>query len=347
MTSKEIPIRHVANERRMAAWLFLCAAMVFVMVVLGGTTRLSNAGLSIVEWQPLIGALPPMSEAEWEKTFAKYRSFPEYQKRNAGMTLAEFKPIFWLEYFHRLWGRIIGVVFIVPFLYFWFRGGIRKGLVPKLLGIFLLGGLQGWLGWYMVESGLVDRPDVSPYRLAAHLGLALLIFALLFRLGLRLFHPPEVSGSAKLFRGSVRGMLALVFLTAIAGAFVAGTDAGFAYNTFPRMGEGFVPKDYWALEPAWRNFFENIPSVQFNHRLLGITTFLGIGTLWLASWKTTLSERACSVLSLLFGVAILQASLGIATLLLVVPLPLGVAHQAGAVLLFACTLWMDYEIGNA
>ncbi len=344
MTTRETPIRHTAHERQLVTWLFLCAGFVFVMILLGGTTRLSHAGLSIVEWKPLVSILPPLSETEWKEVFAKYQSFPEYQKRNADMALAEFKPIFWLEYLHRLWGRLIGIVFLFPFLYFWFRGAIDRRLVPKLLGVFLLGALQGWLGWYMVKSGLVDRPDVSPYRLAAHLALALFIFALLFRLGLGLLHPPKSTGPAALFRGATRGMLLLIFLTAIAGAFVAGTDAGLTYNTFPRMGAGFIPEDYWALEPGWRNFFENIASVQFNHRLLGIASLLGVGVLWLVSWQTTLSKRACSAFTFLFGIAILQVGLGIATLLLVVPLPLGVAHQAGAVLLFTLALWADYEI---
>lgn len=341
--TREIPIRPPSHGRQVAIWLFLCAGLVFVMVLLGGTTRLSNAGLSIVEWKPLTGILPPLSEAEWQAVFAQYRAFPEYEMRHIGMTLAEFKSIFWLEYLHRLWGRFIGAVFFFPFLYFWLRGALDRKLAARLLGVFLLGAFQGWLGWYMVQSGLVERPDVSPYRLAAHLGLASIVFALLFRLGLSCRPTAAGKRPPSLFGAATNGTVALVFLTILAGAFVAGIDAGLTYNTFPRMGEGFAPDGYWALEPAWRNFFENIPSVQFNHRLLGGFTFLWVVALWLASWRATVSKRARLALGLLLAMAALQAGLGIATLLHAVPLPLGVAHQAGALLLFTLALWAGDE----
>jgi len=344
MITKEITIQHTPHARKLTIWLFLCTGFVFVMILLGGITRLSHAGLSIVEWKPLLGILPPLSETDWNEVFVKYQSFPEYQKRNVGMTLAEFQPIFWLEYIHRLWGRLIGVVFLLPFLYFWYCGTINRRLAQKLLGVFFLGALQGYLGWYMVKSGLGDRPDVSPYRLAAHFALALFIFALLFRLSLGLLYPSKDACPLAFFRCVTRGVLLLIFFTAIAGSFVAGIDAGLTYNTFPRMGDGFIPEDYWALEPPWRNFFENIASVQFNHRLLGIASLLGAGALWLASFRTTLSRRACLVFTCLFGITILQVALGIATLLLIVPLPLGIAHQAGAILIFTFALWADYEI---
>jgi len=348
MATKKMPIRNLAHERQLAIWLLLCAGLVFVMVLLGGATRLSHAGLSMVEWKPLIGILPPMTETEWHTTFAKYQAFPEYQQRNFGMSLGEFKAIFWLEYVHRLWGRLIGIAFLLPFLYFWFRGAIDRRHVPKLAGVFCLGALQGWLGWYMVQSGLVDRPDVSAYRLAAHLGLALLIYGALLRLALGFLHVPQnAAAPPPVFQNAARAVLGLVFLTVLAGAFVAGTDAGLTYNTFPRMGEGFVPAGYWALDPAWRNFFENIPSVQFNHRVLGIASATSIGLLWLCAWRTTLSKRACTALTWLFVAAIAQVGLGIATLLLVVPVPLGVAHQAGALLLFGLALWTDKEMRPA
>lgn len=340
---RKTTIRNATSERQIAIWLFLCAGLVFFMVLLGGTTRLSQAGLSIVEWKPLIGILPPLSETQWDESFTRYQAFPEYQKRNAGMTLGEFKGIFWLEYLHRLWGRVIGVVFLFPFLYFWFRGAVDRTQIPKLLGVFFLGALQGWLGWFMVQSGLVDRPDVSAYRLAAHLTLALLIYGSLIRLGLGFLKLPAAITTPQLLCNASRAILGLVFLTIIAGAFVAGTDAGLTYNTFPRMGAGFVPEGYWALEPGWRNFFENIPSVQFNHRLLGILSLVSIAALWLCSWRATLSKRACTALTFLFAMSLVQVGLGIATLLLVVPLALGVAHQAGALLLFTFALWADKE----
>ncbi len=342
-----IPVQNAARERPLAIWLFLCAGLVFIMVILGGATRLNQAGLSMVEWQPLMGILPPLSEPEWQETFTAYQNFPEYQKRNFGMTLGEFQGIFWLEYVHRLWGRLIGAAFFFPFLYFWFRGRINAQHLPRLLGVFSLGALQGWLGWYMVQSGLVDSPDVSPYRLAAHLTLALCIYALLFRIGLGFLHLPKGTLPRALFQTIARSLLGVVALTVIAGAFVAGTDAGLTYNTFPRMGAGLVPEDYWALEPAWRNFFENIPSVQFNHRLLGIFSLVSIGAVWLFSWRETLSKRACTALTLLCIMTVLQVGLGIATLLLVVPVPLGVAHQAGALLLLTLALWTDQEMRPA
>ena len=239
------------------------------MVVVGGVTRLTHSGLSIVEWQPIVGTLPPLSEAEWQQTFEKYQLTPEYRQVNQGMTLAGFKGIFWWEYFHRLLGRLIGVVFLVPLLWFIARRDIPPGYAWKLFGIFVLGGLQGAMGWYMVQSGLVDDPRVSQFRLTAHLGLALAIFAAMFWVGLSLVHPRHAtlaSAPQRSVRAWAIGVAALVFVMALSGGFVAGIRAGFAYNTFPLMNGHLIPPEIFMLEPWWRNFFWNMATVQFDHR---------------------------------------------------------------------------------
>ncbi len=333
--------RH-AGSRGVAAWLFACCALVFVIVVVGGVTRLTRSGLSIVEWQPIVGALPPLSESDWQQAFAQYQLTPEYKKVNQGMTLDAFKGIFWWEYFHRLLGRLVGVVFLVPLLWFIARRRIPPGQAWKLFGIFLLGGLQGAMGWYMVQSGLVDDPRVSQFRLTAHLGLALAIFAAMFWSGLSLVHPRRAAPTSVPHR-SVRawaiGIAALIFVMALSGGFVAGIRAGSAYNTFPLMNGHLVPPEIFMLEPWWRNFFWNMATVQFDHRVLAWLIAVLVPALW---WKlrTTdgLPSRARWGGHLLVALVAAQIVLGIAALLLVVPIPLAAAHQAGAVLVLAAAL---------
>jgi heme a synthase len=326
----------VEAERPIALWLLACCAMIFVMVVLGGITRLTESGLAITEWQPVTGVLPPLNEAQWADEFDKYKAIPQYHALHNDMTLVEFKTIFFWEYVHRLWGRLIGVVFALPFCYFLLRGRISRAVAPRLAGLFLLGALQGALGWYMVESGLAERVEVSQYRLAAHLLAAALIYAALLWVALDLLrpHPPAERDprQAVLSRG-IGAVLGLVLLTLVAGAFVAGLRAGAIYNTFPLMGARLAPGEYWQLAPAWRNWFENAAAVQFDHRLLAETTWLVVAALWFYGLRLTLVPPARLALHALFAVATLQAGLGIATLLLVVPLPLAVTHQAGAMLL--------------
>jgi cytochrome c oxidase assembly protein subunit 15 len=325
-----------------AAWLFVCCALVFAMVIVGGVTRLTHSGLSIVEWQPIVGTLPPLSEAEWQLTFEKYRATPEYRQVNQGMTLAGFKGIFWWEYFHRLLGRLIGVVFLVPLLWFMTRRAIPPGYAWKLVGIFLLGGLQGAMGWYMVQSGLVDDPQVSQFRLTAHLGLALAIFAAMFWVGLSLVHPRHatlIAAPQRCVRAWATGVAALVFVMALSGGFVAGIRAGFAYNTFPLMNGHLVPPEIFMIEPWWRNFFWNMATVQFDHRAIAWLLAVVVPLLW---WKlrTTsgLPSRARWGGHLLVALVAAQIALGIATLLYVVPIPLAAAHQACAVLVLAAAL---------
>ena len=333
---------HRGTHRPVASWLFACCALVFAMVVVGGVTRLTHSGLSIVEWQPIVGALPPLSDAQWQETFAKYQQTPEFRLVNHAMTLPEFKGIFWWEYFHRLLGRAIGVVFLIPLVVFALRRRIPEGCGWRLLGIFALGGLQGAMGWYMVKSGLVDDPRVSQFRLTAHLGLALLIFAAMWWTGLSLVDPARVEPKSAPVRAASRfaaAVAALVFVMALTGGFVAGIRAGFAYNTFPLMNGSLVPPEIFMIEPWWRNFFWNMATVQFDHRLLAWALAFLVPALW---WKlrTTagIPDRARGGGNLLLVLLALQVALGIATLLLVVPVPLAAAHQAGAVLVFAAAL---------
>jgi cytochrome c oxidase assembly protein subunit 15 len=326
------------SHRAVAAWLFVCCALVFAMVVVGGATRLTHSGLSITEWQPIVGTLPPLTDTQWEEAFAKYRATPEYQQVNKGMSVGEFKGIFWWEYFHRLLGRLIGVAFLLPLVWFAVRRRIPAGYVGKLAGIFVLGGLQGGMGWYMVMSGLVDDPRVSQFRLTAHLGLALAIFAAMWWVGLSLaFARREAPGTAP--RGFALAVAALVFTMALTGGFVAGIRAGFAYNTFPLMNGYVVPPEIFLIEPWWKNFFYNMATVQFDHRLLAWALAIVVPMLW---WRVarddTLPARARVGAHALLALLAVQIALGIATLLLVVPLPLAVAHQAGAVLVLAAAL---------
>jgi heme a synthase len=333
--------RATSSDRAIALWLFACCAMILLMVVIGGITRLTESGLSITEWQPVTGVLPPLNEAQWTAEFEKYKAIPQYRTIHADMTLGEFKYIFFWEYLHRLWGRLIGLAFAVPFAYFLVRGRVSRRLAPRLAMLFVLGGLQGALGWYMVESGLSERIEVSQYRLAAHLAAAALIYAAILWVALDLVWPErEVARDLRQrrLRGGIGVVLAFVSLTLVAGAFVAGLRAGSIYNTFPLMGDRLVPAEYAALSPFWRNWFENPAAVQFNHRLLAEITVGEVAGLWLLSLRVGLPLRARAAMNGLFAIALLQLALGISTLLLVVPLPLAVAHQAGAMLLLTGAL---------
>jgi heme a synthase len=351
---------HAARRREVAvaAWLFSCCGLIFVMVVVGGITRLTLSGLSITQWNPVIGVVPPLTHAQWAAAFDRYKQIPEYRLINYGMTLAQFKGIYFWEYIHRLLGRLIGIVFAVPLLWFWLRGALPRRLAPALLGILALGFAQGALGWYMVESGLVHRIDVSQYRLVAHLSLALLIYSAILWVGLGLargparlsanLDAPSAHTSLPRARRRIRegagwrwatdAVLVLVAVTIAAGGFVAGTRAGFVYNTFPLMGGRLVPADYAQLHPFIRNLFANVAAVQFDHRVLAMTTAAAILLLWAAGLRSRLPLPARVALWALSGVVIVQVALGISTLLLVVPIPLAVAHQGNAVLLLSAAI---------
>jgi len=323
------------RRRQVAAWLLLCAALVFALVAVGGATRLTRSGLSIVEWQPLIGVLPPLSDADWQALFAKYRETPEYRLVNRGMDLAGFQRIFWWEYAHRLLARLVGLAFLLPLLWFQLRGALERPLAWKLWGVFALGALQGGMGWLMVKSGLVDDPKVSPVRLTAHLGLALAIFAAQFWIALGLLRPRQGP------RPPLAALLPfLVFAMALTGGMVAGLRAGAAYQTFPLMNGHLVPPDFLLLEPWWRNFLHNMGTVQFVHRAFFWLLLVLVPLAW---WKAGRSAPA----TLLLCAFLLQAALGVATLLSGVPVALGAAHQAGAVLLFAAALWHAQRASRA
>jgi cytochrome c oxidase assembly protein subunit 15 len=335
-----------AADRLVASWLIATALMTFLMVLIGGITRLTESGLSITEWQPVSGTLPPIGAAAWDEAFRKYREIPQYGALNAGMSLGQFKEIFFWEYLHRLCGRLTGLVALLPQVVFLLRGIVpwRRGLL--LGGVPVLVLLQGMLGWYMVESGLAGRVEVSQYRLTAHLALALFLFATCVWQAARLLEPSAAPGLRPVGLAA-RGILGLVFLTILAGGFTAGTHAGLVYNTFPLMDGRLFPAGWFLLTPWWLNPFENVTAIQFDHRLLATLTFCAIGGVWLASWRLDLPRRVARRVNLMMAAVLLQASLGISTLLLAVPVPLAAAHQAGAVLLLTASLLAAQAVGIA
>lgn len=345
--SAQPPLSETARKL-ILLWLVLLAGLVFAMIVLGGATRLTHSGLSMVDWRPITGWLPPLTEERWNEIFSSYQQFPQYEKLNYGMSLDEFKNIFWLEYVHRLCGRLLGVIFIVPFLYFIWRRWLTKRLAMRIFVVFVAGGLQGALGWYMVKSGLVDRPDVSQYRLVAHLAMALLIYGYILWLAFSLTPRPHMPQADTATPGRLAVVVCvLVFITVLAGGFVAGTDAGFAYNTFPLMDGELLPEGAFGLSPLYLNLFEDITTIQFDHRLLATITAAMIIGLWLMVRARHRAARARWAVHTLLVAVICQYSLGVLTVLLIVPLPLGVAHQAGAVVVWSAALWAAFVLRSA
>ncbi len=334
------------GDKRVAIWLLVCCSLVFAMVVLGGVTRLTGSGLSIVDWKPMTGVLPPLSDADWQKTFEMYQQSPEFQKVNAHMDVDAFKGIFWLEFLHRVLGRLIGIVFFIPFLVFAAKGYISKREWPKYLLMFVLGGMQGLLGWYMVKSGLVDNPHVSQYRLTAHLVAAFLIYAYMFWVALSLVFPRSSNRRHPWYARSV-ALAALISVTVISGGFVAGLKAGKIYNTFPMMGDGWIPPDVLALRPAWRNFFDNASAVQFDHRILAISTLVAVVVFWVFLRRSALTKRVEMAVHYLLAAVLIQVSLGILTLILSVPTALAATHQAVAMLLFTAALYLTHSLRGA
>jgi heme a synthase len=321
-------------NRRLGVWLAIWAGMLFLLILIGGATRLTESGLSITEWNVISGVVPPMSAAEWSAEFARYRQIPQYQAIHAGMTVEQFKGIFLWEYVHRLWARLVTVAFAVPLVWFLARRMVPRQVRSRLWLLLVLLGAQGALGWFMVASGLSVRTEVSQYRLAAHFAAALLIYGATVWTAAEFLARSGIGTGPQLRR--VRHvswcLTALAILTAIAGAFVAGLRAGHAFNTFPLMAGRVVPPGYAALSPWPRNLFENVAAVQFNHRCLGLLTMVSILAFWWHSRGLALPPAAHRAVASFAGMAVMQVGLGIATLLLVVPVSLGVAHQAGAVL---------------
>ncbi len=331
-------------SRQIGWWLVLCAAMVFVMVVLGGATRLTESGLSMVEWKPLT-ILPPMSDEAWAREFETYQTSPQFHTQNTWMKVEDFKGIYWLEFIHRLWGRMIGLVFLLPFLWFLSKRAVDRPLAWKLGGLFVLGGLQGVLGWFMVASGLVDHPEVSQYRLAAHLFTALILYAALIWCALDQFRrargddlPPTDRGFASL--ATAVAVFVLVVMTS--GAFVAGLDAGMIYNTFPLMDGAVIPADLYPVGVT--SAFEDVKTVQFNHRMLAITLVALVTVTWIRARRADVSESARKLAHVMLAVAYAQASLGIATLLTVVNIQLALTHQAVALTLLTVALCLAHQV---
>jgi cytochrome c oxidase assembly protein subunit 15 len=338
--------RGAGSRRAVGLWLVACCAMIFAMVVIGGITRLTESGLSIVEWQPIGGAVPPLDHDDWRRLFSDYQASPQYRQLNQGMSLDEFRTIFWWEYVHRLWGRLIGLAYLVPLLWFVATRRIPRGLGAPLAGIFALGALQGALGWWMVASGLKDVPWVSPYRLTAHLGLALAIYGATLWIALSLLRAPTPPATRALVRRA-GALVALVFLTMLAGGFVAGTDAGLIYNSFPWMGDGLIPPDY--RNPALgalANSFENQPAVQLHHRLLALVTVAAVTAFWTVA-RPRAAPAARAALDGLGAMVLVQAGLGIATLLTRVPVGLAALHQAGGVALLTLAVLAAHTLAGA
>ena len=334
------------EDRAVARWLLVCCALVAGMVLLGGVTRLTGSGLSMVDWRPVTGILPPLTDDAWQRTFEMYQQSPEFLKKNSHMDVDAFKGIFWLEYLHRVLGRLIGIAFFVPMVWFLAKGYIPWSRSPRYFLMLALGGLQGLLGWYMVKSGLVDNPAVSQYRLTAHLMSAFIILAFMWWTALSLLYPANGRERHPWF-GRTIALTSLITITIISGGFVAGLKAGKLYNTFPMMGDYWVPPGLMALEPAWRNFFDNHATVQFDHRILAMTTFALIVAYWFRIRKTELPARVKKGVNALLHTAVLQVALGISTLLLVVPVPLAAAHQATGLLLFTVSIYLCHGLAGS
>lgn len=347
--SAPILVTH-GQQRAIGIWLLICLLTVYTLIVVGGVTRLTQSGLSMVEWEPIMGVIPPLSEQEWQVAFGKYQAYPEYQKLNSNMDLAGFKRIFFWEYFHRMLGRLIGLLFFVPYLFFLLRGYLVGSWKLKLAGLFALGGLQAVMGWYMVKSGLVDNPHVSQYRLAAHFTLALLIFSTMLWFMLEFLRGNQPRDNIpSVVRRKGFAVAILVLLMMVSGAFVAGTKAGFAYNTFPLIDGAWVPDGLLALQPTWRNFFENSLTVQYVHRCFAIIVSLAVLGLAIVAWSRT---RALADVSLgreaLIMVLLLvcQVCIGIITLVNKVPVFWGALHQATAVALLAAVIVLLHKVSR-
>lgn len=328
-------------------WLLVNSVMIIVMVVIGGTTRLTDSGLSMIDWSFFKGILPPLNEASWQTLFNEYKKFPEYKLINYDIDLSEFKKIFFWEYVHRIWGRLIGITFFLPFSYFLLKKKLSIKLLKILFVVFILGMFQGFMGWYMVESGLQREPNVSQYRLAAHLSVAFLIYSILLFLSWNQFNSRNnklVSELNITLKNQMILCYFLVFLTIILGAFVAGTNAGLAYNNFPFMGDTFLPPEAFRINPWWKNFFENVSLIQFDHRVVATITLLIISYTWFSNLKKIHCKTIKILLNCLIIITSLQYGLGVLTLVFYVPIGLGVIHQLGSLILLSIIVLIISEI---
>ena len=341
MLNSSLSLHQESYNRQIAWWLIICAAVIFGMILLGGVTRLTDSGLSMVDWKPIRGVIPPITQADWQAMFLKYQQFPEYQKTNFNMTLEQFKPIFMYEYLHRMLGRFIGIIFVLPFLFFYFTKRIVPGLTPRLLVMLVLGGSQGVLGWYMVKSGLVDNPHVSQYRLTAHLGMAVFIYGFIFWTVLDLLAP--VASQPKHLKRFAYSLSGLIFLMILSGGLVAGTRAGIPYPTWPLMGDSFIPPGLYSLQPFWLSAFEDMLTIQFNHRMFA---YLIVGLVCTFAYQALKSDLQGSLkvgIYCFIGLLFLQVSLGISTLIFYIPVPIAAAHQVCAVALLSASLFVSHS----
>lgn len=342
-----LPISARHAVRPIAIWLLTCCGFIFAMAMIGAITRLTESGLSIVRWHAISDMLPPLDAASWQAKFDLYQQTPEYQKLNNGMALGDFKQIYFWEWLHRLFGRLLGLVYAVPLLYFAIRRQIPKWLMPRLMIFLALGALQGFVGWYMVKSGLIDEPRVSHYRLALHLGMAFLLFALLWRQALEILYP-RLSAPTPLIPYCVKrhSVIAIVFacVTILWGVFVAGLDAGLVYNEFPLMGGQILPNDALGMTPLWINAVDNPVMVQFIHRWLAILTFVLVLSLGIRCLRIVGPSHVRKLGVALIIAILAQVGLGIATLLTSVMIPLAALHQAGALTVLALLLWENWEL---
>lgn len=342
------------HDKLVGGWLLTCSGMAVGAVLLGGITRLTKSGLSMVDWHPLNEGRP-RNDVEWQAEFDKYKQFPEFRLRNSEMTLEQFKSIYWMEYLHRMWGRTIGAVFFLPAGAFWALGYLRPAMKKRVVALGGLLAAQGLMGWYMVKSGLEEKhpdaydktPRVSNLRLAAHLGVAFVFYSLLFRSSLDHLLPAQPLAFDRRIVSFLRfghAAKGLVLLTALSGALVAGIEAGLVYNSFPKMADRWIPTDLLAFEPKWKNFFENPTTVQFDHRLLGESVFCAVLILYLRSRQLPLPRRARLAMNAVLAATCLQVGLGITTLLTYVPTELAASHQAGALTVLTTLLWLTHEL---
>ena len=326
------------KNKSIVIWLLSGCVLIFIMVVVGGITRLTDSGLSMVKWNLFMGAIPPLNETEWKETFNLYKEYPEYQKLNFNCTLSEFKYIFFWEYLHRMIGRLLGLVFIIPFVYFLIKKRLNKKLIVQTSILLLMGATQGAIGWWMVKSGLVNNPDVSHYRLAVHLITAFLTFAFTFWVVLPLIFTQERSGNTVLL-SLIKILMILIIIQIIYGGFVAGLNAGIGFNTWPKMGEYWIPDAVYQLDPLWRNFVEGRYGVQFIHRILALTLVAFVIYIWKKGVRIALETNQKRSLNLLLGIVLLQTLLGVFTLILIVPIWLAALHQIGAFFLLMATTY--------
>jgi cytochrome c oxidase assembly protein subunit 15 len=335
------------GPRAVGIWLLVIAALIAGMVTIGGLTRLTGSGLSITQWDPIMGAIPPLGDAQWQDAFAQYRHIPQYIREHQGMSLAEFKGIYWWEWTHRLLGRLLGIVFVIPFLWFAWRGAIARAQIPRMIVLFLLGGLQGFVGWWMVESGLETRVSVSQYRLAIHLGVAIILLGAILWTAFEYLRPKAAAAKAMPLAKWAAAFVGLVYFQMLLGAIVAGLHAGLIYNTWPDMNGGFLPDAPWFWKPWFLNVFENAGLAQFDHRMIAYLVAIAAFALWLRGKRAKLEGAARRSGDLVLGLTGFQIVLGILTLLNQVPTALAAAHQATAVALFSAALWHLYELAPA